>query len=224
MTTKTKKAATKPGAKRQKGNKQTAILLVVFGVVAAALIAAIVLSSDEPIGSGGEYGEPTVAGDALPAMASGQSIVENDPANGLVAPEITGQDFDDSTVTIAPDGTPRAIVFIAHWCDHCRREVPKVQSWLDSGGGVEGVQIVSVTTSATSGQPNWPPSSWLERENWTSPNIRDDQGSSILQAYGGNSFPYWVFLNGDGTVASRIAGSIDIATLELVMQTLQPTG
>ena len=51
-------------------------------------------------------------------------------------------------------------------------------------GGVPGVDLVSVTTSANSGQPNWPPSEWLDRENWTSPNIRDDSDSSLFQAYG----------------------------------------
>ncbi len=228
MTTKTKKTAAKTrakaGAKPKPANRQTTILLIVFGAVAALLIAAIVLSGEEPIGSGGEYGEPAISGTALPAMSGATSAVAADPAFGLVAPEVTGQDFDDSTVSITPDGTPKAIVFIAHWCEHCQREVPKVQSWLDSGGGVEGVEIVSVTTSASSGQPNWPPSSWLEREGWTSPNLRDDQESSVLRAYGGSAYPYWVFLNGDGTVALRVSGSVDIPTLELAMQQVQATG
>ena len=157
-------------------------------------------------------------------MEPGAAVMPNDPAIGLVAPEITGQDFDDGTVAVAHDGTPKAIVFLAHWCQHCQAEVPRVQAWLDAGGGVEGVEIVSVTTSANSGQPNWPPSEWLERENWTSPNIRDDADSSALQAYGGSSFPYWVFLNGDGTVAHRQAGQTDIATLQAIMTTLTPTG
>ncbi len=222
MTTKTrnKGARQKPGAKPQQSSRNTPILLIVFGLVAAALVAAIVLSSNEPIGSGGEYGEPAVTGEALPAMAPGQAVVDGDPANGQVAPEVTGQDFDDSAVSIAHDGTPKAIVFLAHWCVHCQAEVPRVQEWLDSGGGVEGVELISVTTSANSGQPNWPPSSWLDREGWTSPNIRDDQGSSALRAYGGSSFPYWVFLNGDGTVALRVAGQTDIATLESIMTNL----
>ncbi len=225
MTTKTrnKSARQKPGTKPQSSNRSTPILLIVFGVVAAALIAAIVLSSNEPIGSGGEYGEPTVAGTSLPAMAPGQSIIDADPANGQVAPEITGQDFDDGVVSITHDGTPKAVVFLAHWCSHCQEEVPRVQQWLEAGGGVEGVEIISVTTSASSGQPNWPPSSWLEREGWTSPNIRDDQESSALRAYGGSSFPYWVFLNGDGTVALRVAGQTNIETLESIMTTLAAT-
>ncbi len=227
MTTRTKgktKRPAKPAAKPDSGANRTPILIIAFGVIAALLIAAIVLSSDEPIGSAGEFGEPTVNGSSLPVMASGVSVVESDPATGAVAPEVSGQDFDDSVVEINHDGTPKAVVFLAHWCQHCQAEVPAVQSWLDGGGGVEGVDIVTVTTSASSGQPNWPPSSWLEREGWTSPTIRDDQASSVFQAYGGRSYPYWVFLNGDGTVAFRLAGRQDISTLELVMESLQPTG
>ncbi len=188
------------------------------------LVAAIVFSGEEPIGSGGEYGEPAVSGEALPAMAPGAAIVDADPANGLVAPELTGQDFDDGTVEINHDGTPKAIVFLAHWCQHCQAEVPRVQEWLDATGGVEGVDVYSVTTSASSGQPNWPPSSWLDREGWTSPNLRDDQNSSALRAYGGSSFPYWVFLNGDGTVALRVAGQTEIDTLQTIMESLQTAG
>ena len=60
----------------------------------------------------------------------------------------------------------------------------------------------------------------MARENWTSPNIRDDADSSVFTAFGGRSFPYWVFLNGDGTVAFRRSGQTDIATLQSIMETL----
>jgi thiol-disulfide isomerase/thioredoxin len=137
---------------------------------------------------------------------------------------LTGRDFDDAAVEIKHDGTPKAVVFLAHWCSHCQAEVPRVQAWLDTGGGVPGVEIMSVTTSANSAQANWPPSAWLDREGWTSPNIRDDSDSSALRAYGGNAFPYWVFLNGDGTVAHRQSGQTEVATLQAIMETLQATG
>ena len=85
---------------------------------------------------------------------------------------------------------------------------------------MEGVEMFSVTTSANSGQPNWPPSDWIEREGWTVPNIRDDSDSSAFGAYGGRSFPYWVFLNGDGSVAHRQAGRVGIADLQVIMNAL----
>jgi thiol-disulfide isomerase/thioredoxin len=226
MTAKTKKQGTrKPSVKNPPPQKKSfPVVGVVFGAVALLLIAAIVFSGEESIGSAGEYGDVSITGDSLPVWQGNVSVVEAEPAFGVVAPEISGQDFDDSTVSVNHDGTPKAIVFLAHWCNHCQAEVPRVQAWLDSTGGVPGVEVISVTSSASSGQPNWPPSAWLDRENWTSPNIRDDDDSAAFRAYGGTSFPYWVFLNGDGTVVSRIAGQTDIATLQTIMQTLGATG
>lgn len=221
MTTKTKKASgNQSGAKSGSAKKGLPILWIVFGVIALLLIAAILFSSEEPIGSAGEYGDPTITGEDLPQMEGGASVVEADPAFGQTAPEVVGEDFDGSTVSITNDGTAKAIVFLAHWCSHCQAEVPRVQSWLDATGGVPGVELMSVTTSANSGQANWPPSSWMEREGWTPPNIRDDSDSSVLRAYGGSSFPYWVFLNSDGTVALRTAGETEIATLQAIMESL----
>ena len=224
MTTRTKKTSAKTTPKSQQQQRKFPVLWVVFGAVAVLLVAAVVFSSEESIGSAGEYGDVTITGDALPTMESGAAIVANDAALGQVAPEASGVDFDDSGVAISHDGTPKAVVFLAHWCNHCQAEVPEVQAWLDSGGGVPGVDMVSVTTSASSGQPNWPPSSWLEREGWTTPNIRDDSDSSLFEAYGGRSFPYWVFLNGDGTVALRQAGRVGTAQLQTIMEGLGAAG
>ncbi len=225
MTTKTtKKGSAKTQAKNAPKKRNVPVLGIAFGVVALLLVAAIVFSGEESIGGAGEFGDPTISGDELPPMARGAAVDPNDAATGQVAPEVNGQDFDDSTVSISHDGTPKAVVFLAHWCGHCQAEVPEVQAWLDSTGGVPGVEIVSVTTSANSGQPNWPPSQWLDREGWTTPNIRDDSDSSTLRAYGGSSFPYWVFLNGDGTVAWRQAGRVGIPQLQQIMQSLTATG
>lgn len=220
MTTRTKKTSSKSSSKAQQPQRKFPVLWVAFGAIAVLLVAAIVFSGEESIGGGGEFGDVTINGESLPLMENGAAVVANDPASGTTAPEASGVDFDDSAVAISHDGTPTAVVFLAHWCSHCQSEVPTVQAWLDSTGGVPGVDMVSVTTSANSGQPNWPPSEWLDRENWTTPNIRDDSDSSLFQAYGGRSFPYWVFLNGDGTVAHRQAGRIDIGQLQNIMQGL----
>ncbi|NND04172.1 MAG: TlpA family protein disulfide reductase [Acidimicrobiia bacterium] len=184
---------------------------IVIGVIAVLLVAAVTLTSGSAPGS--EFGEPSVSGDGLPPFQS----TAGDTAIGETAPVVTGQDFDGNEVVVGEAGTPAAIVFLAHWCSHCQAEVPRVQEWLDNGGGVEGVEIVSVATSMNSAQPNFPPSAWLEREGWTSPVLLDDTDSSTLLSYGAGGFPYWVFLNADGTVAARSAGQLDIPQLEAFM-------
>ncbi len=72
-----------------------------------------------------------------------------------------------------------------------------------------------------SAQGNYPPSAWLKREGWTAPVIRDDKDSSVLRAYGSGGFPYWVFVNADGSVALRTSGELQIAQLETILNGLE---
>jgi len=196
--------------------KKFPIIPIIGGVVALIIVAAVVFSGSP----GQEFGDVTVDGSPLPPFTA----QAQDLAVGEVAPEITGIDFDGNEVAIRHDGTPKAVVFLAHWCSHCQAEVPSVQSWLDTTGGVEGIEIVSVASSMNSAQPNFPPSEWLERENWTQPVIRDDVDNTALRSYGSGGFPYWVFLDGDGRVVTRSAGEIPIQSLEQLLTSIVAVG
>ena len=198
-------------------NRTGIIIGVVGGVVVLLLVAAVVFGNQEV---GAEYGDPEVQGEALPLMPPNAPI--DDTATGFEYPNVRGQDFDGSTVTIDNgDGRAKGIVFLAHWCPHCQDEVPRVQAWLDSTGGDPGVDLYSVATSMNSGRGNFPPSSWLEGEGWTVPTIRDDQQNSVLLSYGAGGFPYWVFTNADGTVAVRTSGQLTIDQLTTILNTLE---
>jgi cytochrome c biogenesis protein CcmG/thiol:disulfide interchange protein DsbE len=198
------------------GSRTGLIIGVVGGLVVLLLVAAVMFGSEEV---GAEYGEPEISGTALTLFPNTESI--DFTAAGQIAPDVLGKDYDGSVVTITNDGTAKAIVFLAHWCSHCQAEVPRVQEWLNETGGVEGVDMYSVSTAINSGQPNYPGSTWLENENWTVPVVVDNQDSSVLTAYGSGGFPYWVFLNADGTVAVRTAGELSIAQLEEILNTLE---
>jgi cytochrome c biogenesis protein CcmG/thiol:disulfide interchange protein DsbE len=193
--------------------------LIIAGgaVVVVILILAVALTggSSSDVAPEDEFGSPQVDGQLPPLTDPGA-----DAAVGTVAPDLAGQDFDGNAVALTNDGEAKAIVFLAHWCPHCQNEVPAVQGWLDDGGGVEGVAIYSVSTSMDETRVNWPASAWLEDEGWTSPVIRDDQAGTAMISFGGNAFPYWVFVNSDGTVAGRIAGGIPTDQLEEIMQSL----
>ena len=147
---------------------------IILGVVALAILAAVAFGGNT--GPGSEFGEPTLEGSDLPPFQS----TAGDAAVGMQAPVIQGEDFSGNSVTIGEPGTPSAVVFLAHWCQHCQAEVPRVQAWLDSGGGVDGVEIVSVATSINSARPNYPPSAWLNREGWTPDILVDDTDNSGL--------------------------------------------
>ena len=191
------------------------IVGIVFGVVAVLAVVAVVFAGNTAVGS--EFGEPQVGGQLTPAPPNARSDTD---ATGENAPIVIGADFDGNEVRIENDGRAKAIAFLAHWCPHCQNEVPAVQSWLDSGGGVDGVDLYSVATAVQSTGDNYPSSEWLEREGWTVPVIADDQQRSVYTAYGSGGFPFWVFVNSDGTVAVRMQGSIPIADLEQIMQAL----
>lgn len=161
-----------------------------------------------------------ITGEPLPAVTdSGE-----DPAVGLAPPEIVGVDFAGNDVVLGAADGPQAIMFVAHWCPHCQDEVPAVQTWLDETGGVEGVEIVGVSTAVVPERPNYPPSEWFAAEAWSSPVLADDLEASSFIAYGGRAIPFWVFVDGDGKVYHRIEGGVDLVTLESVMNDLAATG
>ncbi|MFQ5553958.1 MAG: TlpA family protein disulfide reductase [Acidimicrobiia bacterium] len=180
---------------------------IVFTAIGLALVAAVIF------GTGGapsdfSFGTPEISGEELPRPNRA-----GDPGIGLPAPVVIGEDFDALPVSIEPDGTAKGIVFLAHWCPHCQAEVPRVQNWLDNGGGVAGTEIVTVVTAFDETRVNYPPNDWLTDESWTPRVVVDDANSSILAAFGQGGFPYWVFVNGDGIVTSRTEGELTIDQL-----------
>jgi len=198
--------------------KKLPIGWIAGGVLAVALMVAMVLSFGSLEDAGPEFGTPAVTGDPLAPLPEGDA----DPAIGQPIPSVVGADFDGNAVSIGPDDGPHAIVFLAYWCSHCQAEVPAVQEWIDSGAVPDGVRLVSVSTAMDKGRPNYPASAWLDREGWTPPVVADDQAQSVFKAFGGTGFPYWVFVSEDGTVAGRAAGELGVDTVAAAMESLAP--
>jgi len=213
----TKRPAQKRPVVKNKPDRGVPVLGIVLGVVAVLLIVAVMVAGGDQLG-GSEFGEVTVVGAALPVVLDSNPVdAADDPAFGMTIPEISGQDFDGNTVEINNDGTARAILFVSHSCPHCQDEIPEVQAWLDDGGGVTGVDIVTVSTSASSAAGNWPPSKWLAGEGWEQPVIADDSDNTVFFAFGGQVIPYWVFVDAAGTVTRRNAGRMDVRALQAAM-------
>jgi thiol-disulfide isomerase/thioredoxin len=160
-----------------------------------------------------------ITGEGLPVVAAGE-----DAAIGLSSPRVAGVDFYGNDVVLGDSDGPQAIMFVAHWCPHCQDEVPAVQAWVDETGGVEGVEIVAVSTAVVPERPNYPPSEWFAGESWSSPVMIDDAEASSFLAFGGQAIPFWVFVDGAGNVYERIEGGVDVATLEAVMNDLAGNG
>lgn len=188
-------------------------------VVALAAIVAIALSGTAPDGLA-EPARSTIGinGDPLPAFTDPAA----DPAVGQSLPTLTGTDLDGEPITIAPSDGPMAVVVLAHWCEHCQAEVPVLVDYLASTGMPDGVRLVGLSTSIDPARPNYPPSTWLEREGWTVPTMVDDGTSRALTALGMTSFPGFVFVDGDGQVVQRLSGRLSADDFDQAVRSLAP--
>ena len=187
--------------------------LVIGGGIAAVLVLAVVFafSGANETPEGLAFGDVTVDGATLPVFEAGA----NDPALGTPGPVLTGADVDGSPVAIGGPGEPRIVLFLAHWCSHCQREVPAVTDYL-AANDVD-VEFLSVATGSNATAPNYPPSVWLEREEWPVPTLYDDASSTAGEAYGLSGYPFWVILDSEGAVQSRFSGEVTDEQLQAVV-------
>jgi thiol-disulfide isomerase/thioredoxin len=182
-------------------NKNLLLSGVVVLVLGLATAIGVTLSS-EPNSAGLPEGEISIQGVNLASYSDGP-----DEEIGSSAPSFSGPGIDSEIISVEKDGNAKAIVFLAHWCPHCQREVPIIQEYINVVGLPEGVDLIAIATSIDKGRENYPPTAWLEREGWTSPAIFD-LNKEIAKAYGLTAFPYWVFVDKDFNVLARRTGNI----------------
>ncbi len=180
----------------------------------------------------GKTGATTVAGSAAasagPAENQPVTIVGNalvplpekgpDPAVGATAPTIDGHDFTGKAVSIKPgDGKAKLVLFVAHWCPHCQREVPRIVKWANDGSIPKSIEVVAVSTGVKSDQNNFPPSAWLVKENWPGAIVADDTKSQAALAYGLTGFPFFALVDGAGKVVARDSGEKELAEIQALI-------
>jgi thiol-disulfide isomerase/thioredoxin len=209
MSTKQQSPKKPPGKKSE--SDRSLIYWIVGGVVGLGLIVwlAAAIAGEDGGADAVAFGDVTVEGTDLPFFDASAT----DPAIGLTAPTVTGEDWNGNQYTIGPDGRPKIIVMVAHWCPHCQREVPVLQQWFDDGGLPDGVDIYGVTvlTNQLRDGSTYPPSKWLEGDGWTIPTLMDDEGGSIATAFGLTSTPTYLVLDGENNNLGRISGEIGTA-------------
>jgi len=207
--------ATKSTANPQGGNKGFMLAVGAIVVIGVALVAVLATQRDSKIQN--QSGGVTIEGEALPAYETPGVAPADDPSIGLAAPELTGETFNGDSLSITNDGRPKAIFFLAHWCSHCQAEVPKVQAMVDAGEIPDGIDLYAVSTAVDASRGNYPPESWLDREGWTAPTMKDSDESEALRAFGGSSFPYVLYLDADNTVVTRSSGEIEESVILSLM-------
>ena len=199
-----------------------AIIAIVIG--GAAIVAISSSGPDSTSTSDGisEFSSITVTGEALPAFDSVSSAI--DGAIGMPAPVVSGKGFTGTEITTDGAGTPTLLVFLAHWCPHCQREVPLLVEWNKSGKTPSGIDIIAVATGTDPANPNYPPSEWLAREEFPAlwPVIADSKDKTAGDAFGLGGYPYFVLIDGSGKVVKRMSGEIPMDELTVLLTALLP--
>jgi disulfide bond formation protein DsbB len=199
------------------------LAVIVVAALAAGALTGIAGRGDGVAGTATDLPQARplrVAGEPLPVLGEDGA----DPAAGRRAPELRGASFDGRPVTIARDGTPKALVFLAHWCPHCRSELPVLLRWLDNGRLPSGVRLYAVSTAVRPGLPGYPPSGWLREAGWPAPVLADDQAGSAATAFGLSGYPFFVLVDGRGRVVARASGEQTPRDLDRLFARLAPDG
>jgi cytochrome c biogenesis protein CcmG/thiol:disulfide interchange protein DsbE len=157
----------------------------------------------------------TVIGAPLPQP---DADADADPAIGMTAPTLNGFGFDGSPIDIVPGGRAKMVVFLAHWCPHCNREIPVLQSWADDGGVPADLDIIGVSTAVNPQRDNYPPSEWIADKGWTWPVLADSADSEAATAYGVWAFPNFVIVGADGKVKLRSSGELQVGDLDTLVK------
>jgi cytochrome c biogenesis protein CcmG/thiol:disulfide interchange protein DsbE len=221
--TKQARRDTAPPASR--GPRVPVVGIVLVLVAALAVVAVLATRGGGGAGTGDEAGlaqvRPVqVTGAPLPA----DTDAADDPAVGMAAPALHGAGFDGSPVAVTDDGRAKLVVFVAHWCPHCQREVPVLVQWLKDGRLPASVSLYVVSTAVDRARPNWPPSTWLREAGLTAPVLADDAQGSAASAYGLSAFPFFTATDAKGKVVARDSGELTPAQLDQLAARLAAAG
>ncbi|MFM8815548.1 MAG: TlpA family protein disulfide reductase [Actinomycetes bacterium] len=194
-----------------------AIIAIIIGGAAIVAISSSGSKSDVATGVVSEFSDITVTGDSLPAFDSASTAT--DTAIGLTAPIVSGKGFTGTEITTDGAGTPTMLVFLAHWCPHCQREVPLLVEWEKDGKTPTGIDVIAVATGTDPANPNYPPSEWLAREEFPAlwPVIADSNDKKAANAFGLSGYPYFVLVDAQGKVFKRLSGEIPMDELTSII-------
>ena len=140
-----------------------------------------------------------------------------DTETGKSVAVLKGYDLQGRPVTIDPAGEGKAtmVVFLAHWCPHCNREIPVLNKWRESGEVPTGLRVVGVTTGSKADQANWPPSKWMTAMKWPFEVMADSEAQEAAAAYGVAGYPFIAFVGANGKITARTSGEIPVEQLQI---------
>ena len=198
------------------------VVLVVVGIAGAVALGTSGGSSDTTTDTvvtvpGGvqpaEYQKVSSTGGMLaPLPESGA-----DTETGKSVAVLKGYDLQGRPISIDPAGEGKAtmVVFLAHWCPHCNREIPVLNKWRESGEVPTGLRVVGITTGSKADQANWPPSKWMTAMKWPFEVMADSEAQEAAAAYGVAGYPFIAFVGANGKITARTSGEIPVEQLQI---------
>ena len=198
------------------------VVLVVVGIAGAVALGTSGGSSDTTTDTvvtvpGGvqpaEYQKVSSTGGMLaPLPESGA-----DTETGKSVAVLKGYDLQGRPVTIDPSGEGKAtmVVFLAHWCPHCNREIPVLNKWRESGEVPTGLRVIGITTGSKADQANWPPSKWMTAMKWPFEVMADSEAQEAAAAYGVAGYPFMAFVGANGKITARTSGEVPVEQIQI---------
>jgi len=157
---------------------------------------------------------------SAPALAAFDTSTD-DPAVGKAIPTVSGKTLAGKPLTIGPDGKAKVIIFAAHWCPHCQREIPLLADHLKDSPMPSDVELLTVSTAVDKSRGNYPPKAWLDSVGWKAPTLADSTDSLAAQTFGLTSYPYFVVVDAEGKVVFRASGEITTGDFDLLVKAAQ---
>jgi peroxiredoxin len=198
---------------RVNNSKKAFAVLAVCVAAAAAIAIGMSSGSSAPAPSDGQatiitgqFQDVTVTGSPLPELTQ-----DADPALGTPAPGLSGFDFRGNSVNINTDES-RAntlLVFLAHWCQHCNDEIPKLIEWREAGLIPADLRVVGITTGSRKDAPNWPPSDWISEKKWPFEVLADSEQQTAALSYGLSAYPFMAIVDAEGNLQARFSGEVE---------------
>ncbi|MCP4307049.1 MAG: redoxin domain-containing protein [bacterium] len=157
---------------------------------------------------------------ALPAFQDSS----NDPAvlGAMTLSTIEGPEYySGAEISLAPtDGKARVWMVWAHWCPYCQAELPELDVWYpENAARFPNVELITVTSAIDDSRDN-PLVEYLDTEQFAFPVIVDESGATS-QLFGTTAFPFWVVTDAQGTVVLRVAGALDVASVDQIFAQLE---
>ncbi|MEZ5236156.1 MAG: TlpA disulfide reductase family protein [Acidimicrobiales bacterium] len=211
------RAGGRSGPPASAGGRRWVVPVVALAVV---LLAGAVAIGASALGrnAGTDAAQPqrapvTVTGEALPPMPSGGAA---DAAIGQPAPSLQGTTLTGEPITVPGAGKAKLVMFLAHWCPHCQKEVPILTDYLPDNTPAD-VELYSIATATDSSLPNYPPVAWLDREGWPVVTMADSESNTAGQAYGVTGYPMFVAVDAAGNVVARRSGELSTAEVQSML-------